>query len=91
MTLCLLDGGRGVSLAGQAPGLFAFFAIARADTLSPSCSSTSGPGADERDPGPGACPRERRVFRQKPVPGVDGIDADFLGELHDAGNVQVRP
>ena len=33
--------------------------------------------------------RERRIFGQKSVAGMDGIDFPFLGQRHNAGNVEV--
>ena len=48
-----------------------------------------GARSDEGDAGGHAGPRELGVLGEEAVTGVDGIDADFLGERDDARDVQV--
>ena len=49
-----------------------------------------GAGADKADAGPLASPRQLGVFREKAIAGVNGVHALFLGQRHDALDVEVR-
>ena len=46
-------------------------------------------GANKRDPGAVAGARQRRVLGKKAITRMDGIDALFLGQIHDAIDIQV--
>ena len=71
-------------------GTLAFWAIAPGRDLVAELVEDLRPRADERDPGLGTGPGERGVLGQEAVAGVDGIDPDVLGQLDDAGDVEVR-
>ena len=48
-----------------------------------------GAGTDEGDSGFGARARERGVFRQKSVAGMNGVAAGALGDVHDFVDAQI--
>ena len=46
-------------------------------------------GPDEGNPGLLACPRQRRIFRQKTVAGMDRIDLFFDRQRYDSVHIQI--
>ncbi len=61
----------------------------RAAVLSPSNSRSAGVGTYKGDPGFLASAGKRGILRQESVAGMNGVNAAFLGDGDDPGNVQI--